>query len=457
MPDLVMDAAADSLLELYDAAGRRPADPVRRRAWRTVGRLGVGLQRAGRQPHLSVFELRRQRARLEAGPLGRPRDRALRDGPGGDGRSLRGREELPRPRARRRARGATATTRPSTTRRRGCPRASNRAVVREYMAHHQGMTLAALANVLCGGTMRRRFHAEPLVQSAELLLQERTPRDVAVSHPRAEEVGSRRHVRDFVTPGAPPLPVAARSDAPRPSPVERPLLGHGHGGRLGVFAVRGFGRDPVARGPDAGRAGEATSSCETSQSGRVWSAAHQPSGAEADSYDVAFYEDRVEIRRRDGAIATMLESRRVARERRGAPPGVDHEPGRPRAGARGHVLRGAGPRRSAGRRRPPRVLEPLRRDGIRPALEALVATRRTPVARRSTSSGPLTSRSSRAPPRARSSSRRTGRASSAGAAICAPRPPSTTASRCPTRSGPCSIRSSASAGASLSRRAATPA
>jgi len=41
--------------------------------------------------------------------------------------------------------------------------------------------------------------------------------------------------------------------------------------------------------------------------GEVWSAAHQPSGVEADAYEAVFSEDRAEIRRRDGAIATTLE------------------------------------------------------------------------------------------------------------------------------------------------------
>ena len=58
------------------------------------------------------------------------------------------------------------------------------------MAHHQGMTIVAIANALLDGRMRARFHAEPMVQATELLLQERMPRDVAVSHPWAAEVKS---------------------------------------------------------------------------------------------------------------------------------------------------------------------------------------------------------------------------------------------------------------------------
>jgi len=60
------------------------------------------------------------------------------------------------------------------------PAGKTHAVVRAYMAHHQGMTVVALANTLLEEVMRRRFHAEPMVQATELLLQERTPRTVMV-------------------------------------------------------------------------------------------------------------------------------------------------------------------------------------------------------------------------------------------------------------------------------------
>ena len=71
------------------------------------------------------------------------------------------------------------------------PEGKDVAIVRAFLAHHQGMSLVALANVLNNGAMRTRFHAEPIVQATELLLQERTPRDVLVARPRAEEVSAR--------------------------------------------------------------------------------------------------------------------------------------------------------------------------------------------------------------------------------------------------------------------------
>src|SRR6202521_2382321 len=42
-------------------------------------------------------------------------------------------------------------------------------------------------------------------------------------------------------------------------------------------------------------------------SGKVWSAGYQPSGVEADSYEVEFSEDRAKIVRRDGTLTTTLE------------------------------------------------------------------------------------------------------------------------------------------------------
>ncbi|MEX1294764.1 MAG: glucoamylase family protein, partial [Candidatus Limnocylindrales bacterium] len=80
------------------------------------------------------------------------------------------------------------------------PEGDRVAVVRAYMAHHQGMTVIALGNVVHDGVTRKRFHAQPLVKATELLLQERTPRAVAVARPRAEEVRVAALVRDLVPP-----------------------------------------------------------------------------------------------------------------------------------------------------------------------------------------------------------------------------------------------------------------
>ena len=79
------------------------------------------------------------------------------------------------------------------------PEQARVAVVRAYMAHHQGMTLISLGNVVHDERTRRCFHAHPMVQAAELLLEERTPRSRAVRgrgrHSAPERGGAGGHTR----------------------------------------------------------------------------------------------------------------------------------------------------------------------------------------------------------------------------------------------------------------------
>src|SRR5581483_8679785 len=60
-------------------------------------------------------------------------------------------------------------------------------VVRTYLAHHQGMTMTALANAILDSVMVRRFHADPRIQGTELLLQEKMTILSPISRPRPAE------------------------------------------------------------------------------------------------------------------------------------------------------------------------------------------------------------------------------------------------------------------------------
>ena len=61
------------------------------------------------------------------------------------------------------------------------PHAEKYSVVKNYMAHHQGMTLVALCNVLCGQAPQRWFAQTPLVAAYDTLLHERCPRQIISS------------------------------------------------------------------------------------------------------------------------------------------------------------------------------------------------------------------------------------------------------------------------------------
>jgi len=180
------------------------------------------------------------------------------------------------------------------------------AFVRAYMAHHQGMSLVAIANVLHDGVMCTRFHAEPRVQATELLLQERTPRDVLVARPRVEEVRAVANVRDLIPP------VLRRFTSPHDATPGTHLLSNGRYAVMVTTAGSGYSRwrDLAITRWREDRTRDAWGSyifLRDRHSGVVWSAAYQPSGVEPDTYEVTFSEDHIEIRRRDGAIVTTLE------------------------------------------------------------------------------------------------------------------------------------------------------
>jgi cyclic beta-1,2-glucan synthetase len=186
MPSLVMRAPDGSVLEQttrlivarqtdYAAAGH------------SLGHLGIRLQRPRPGNDLSVFQLRRAGPWAEARPQREPRDRALCDGSGSDGRpGGRGREL--RRTCRHWAEGRygfyeavdfTPSRLPSNENAGHRPQLHGAPPGHDDHRHRQHAA---------DGRLRDRFHAEPMIQGAELLLQERIPRDVASAPPRATEV-----------------------------------------------------------------------------------------------------------------------------------------------------------------------------------------------------------------------------------------------------------------------------
>jgi len=186
------------------------------------------------------------------------------------------------------------------------PEGKTVAIVRAYMAHHQGMSVIAIGNALHDGAMRRRFHAEPIIQATELLLQERVPHDIAISEPMTETVET--------APGAGEIDSSTqrRFTSPHNLTPRTHLLSNGRYAVMITAAGSGYSR----WGNIAVTRWREDVTCDgwgsyiflrDLRSGAVWSAGYQPSGAEPDSYEVAFSEGRAEIVRHDGTITTTLE------------------------------------------------------------------------------------------------------------------------------------------------------
>ncbi len=184
------------------------------------------------------------------------------------------------------------------------PEGKSVAVVRAYMAHHQGMSLVALDNVLQDHTMQARFHSEPRITAADLLLQERSIRfveapelveaDVPVSQGPDETLEVSRTVEGH--------------DAPTPL---MHLLSNRNYSVMVTDSGAGYSSCrslAVTRWRE-----DATRDCWGSfiylydlDRGRYWSAGFQPTAAVPEDYRVHFNEESVVVARRDGQLRTTM-------------------------------------------------------------------------------------------------------------------------------------------------------
>ena len=177
------------------------------------------------------------------------------------------------------------------------PNGQTHAVVRSFMAHHEGMSLLALAYLLLDRPMQRRFNSNPLFKSAELLLHERVPKQTSVLYPHELEASAPREpalttessLRVFTDPN---------SGTPKVH-----LLSNGHyhvmitnagGGssRWNELALTRWREDP-------------TRDCwgtffylRDLDSGQFWSAAHQPTLEPKPGFEAIFSQGRAEFRTR---------------------------------------------------------------------------------------------------------------------------------------------------------------
>jgi cyclic beta-1,2-glucan synthetase len=180
-----------------------------------------------------------------------------------------------------------------------------RAVVKTYMAHHHAMSLVALDNCLNGNVMQARFHSDPRVQSAELLLQERSPHLLPLDKPpdehKVEEARGRvphALVRRYITP---------HTVSPRGH-----LLSNGSYSVMVTSAGGGYSRwrdRAVTRWREDATCDNWGSFCYVRDvdTGEFWSAGFHPSGRESDTYEVTFAPDRAVLRRRHESIETLTE------------------------------------------------------------------------------------------------------------------------------------------------------
>jgi cellobiose phosphorylase len=185
------------------------------------------------------------------------------------------------------------------------PRGKSNAVVRSFMAHHEGMSLLSLAYLLLDRPMQKRFQSDPLVQATTLLLQERVPKATAFYSHAAESSDSR------TTPSGAETPVRIFS-SPNTSIPEVQLLSNGRYHVMITNAGGGYSRwknMAVTRWREDSTCDNWGTFCylRDAASGEFWSTAYQPILKPSDHYEAIFSEAKAEFRCRDHDFDTHTE------------------------------------------------------------------------------------------------------------------------------------------------------
>lgn len=177
--------------------------------------------------------------------------------------------------------------------------------VRVYMAHHKGMSLIAIANTLFNGMMRHRFHQQPIIQAADLLLQEPQPREAGLARPSSDSID--------IAQARKTNPSTSRrfNSAAQAIPATH-LLSNGNYSLMLTTAGSGYSRWnglSITRWQEDLVIDNRGSFVylRDCQSDKVWSATLQPICAEPDQYEVVFSEDRARFIRKDGSLSSLME------------------------------------------------------------------------------------------------------------------------------------------------------
>lgn len=185
------------------------------------------------------------------------------------------------------------------------PENESHVLVRNFMAHHHGMSITAICNVVHEGRLRERFHSDTVIEAAELLLQERAPRAVPrkIARLDAEPVRGRSELSGRET---------AVIDDPAGRPHAAALLSNGHYSLL--LSSRGSGRaswngQAVSRWrPDCVEAGAGPYLfLRDTGTGKWWSATAEPRRIEDEETHAIISDSKVEYHKRVGSLRSRVD------------------------------------------------------------------------------------------------------------------------------------------------------
>lgn len=186
------------------------------------------------------------------------------------------------------------------------PEGKRCAVVFNYYAHHHGMSIAAIANVVNNGKLRELFHSDPVVEAAELLLQEKAPREVPVMGSKYEPETPGKGQADLLRPEIRTIQDPAGRDR------EMVFLSNGHYSTMMTATGTGYSRwnglsvtrwkpDPVED-----RWGNFIFLRDTA-TGEWWSTTAEPRRIEGEKVKTVFSDEKAEFHKTVGTLVSSVE------------------------------------------------------------------------------------------------------------------------------------------------------
>lgn len=185
------------------------------------------------------------------------------------------------------------------------PPKKSHAVVRSFMAHHQGMGFLALAHVLLKQPIQRRFIQSPFFQSVAPLLEEAQPQ--AAPFPlygteSPDDLVSSIKIEDSIrvltnpSPAEPALQILSNGQY-------HVLIGAAGESlsSIGNIAINRYHQDPLNKTQGL------FCYLRNMSTNELWTNTVQPSLTIPGSYEVIFTESKAEFKRRDGCIETHTE------------------------------------------------------------------------------------------------------------------------------------------------------
>ena len=180
-------------------------------------------------------------------------------------------------------------------------------VVKTYMAHHQGMILTAINNYINDGIIQNRFHLNPSINAAEILLKERVPLAVPIKEKKNSKYNK------FIQPAKEEFTshISYEDYASFKSRLN-PMINTHTNGKIGTLITdsganfmyyKNYAITKNRYVKDITLGNQVVFTDKST--GMIWSGTYAPNYKEPDSYSLAYSLACSEFRRKDGDIETI--------------------------------------------------------------------------------------------------------------------------------------------------------